>query len=257
MEATGWMVALPAAILLIVASFSVLVWFGIPWAGRRLQTARLAARCAARRAIVLSYDDSPGAVVTSALADLLARHGVRASFYAIGREALARPDLVARLLAEGHEIGSHTQDHRNAWKSLPWVTFRDIRAGQRSLDRLGVPPGSFRPPFGKTTPATLVALWRQRAPLAFWTVDSRDSWEDPRPIAEVLSALETQSGGVLLMHDCDRPLRARSGHDHRAYVLALTEAVIDLAARRGFAILRFCDLEEPLGPTRGPAETRR
>jgi len=233
------------------------LWFGLPHALRLFQVRRLRFACAARRVIVLSYDDGPGVRVTSALLDIFARHGVRASFYAIGREALARPDLVTRLLAEGHEIGSHTQDHRNAWKSLPWVTFRDIRAGQRSLDRLGVPPGSFRPPFGKTTPATLVALWRQRAPLAFWTVDSRDSWEDPRPIAEVLSALETQSGGVLLMHDCDRPLRARSGHDHRAYVLALTEAVIDLAARRGFAILRFCDLEEPLGPTRGPAETRR
>jgi hypothetical protein len=74
-------------------------------------------------------------------------------------------------------------------------------------------------------------------------VDSRDSWEDPLPIPEVLAQLDTQGGGVVLMHDSDCPPRSRSEHDHEAHVLALTEAILDMAALRGFAILRFCDLE--------------
>lgn len=236
------------AILLAVSLF----WFALPLLARRIGVGHLARVCAARRAIVLTYDDGPGEMVTTAVLDLLARRGARATFFAIGREAVARSGTVDRLIREGHEVGNHTQDHRNAWKSLPWATIRDIRAGRRSLDRLGVPPGPFRPPFGKVTWATLFEVWRSRQSLAFWTVDSRDSWEDPRSIPEVLAMLEAQGGGVVLMHDRDAPPRARPGHDHRQHVLALTEAILDMAALKGFAILRFCDLEEAskFSPTR-------
>lgn len=220
-----------------------LAWFGVPLLLRRAQTLRLMRLCAARRAIVLSYDDGPGGRVTPALCNLLARRGQRATFFAIGRAAGAHPEGIARLLADGHEVGNHTQDHLNAWKSLPWAAPRDIRAGRCSLDRLGVPHGAFRPPFGKMTLASLIEIWRTGQTPAFWTIDSRDSWEDPRPIADVLARIEAQGGGVVLMHDCDRQPRARAGHDHGAHVLALTEAILDLAQHKGFAILRFCDLE--------------
>lgn len=219
-------------------------WFAVPVVLRRRQVARLARACAARRAIVLSYDDGPGEAVTPALLDLLARRGVRASFFVIGREAGARPGHVARLLSEGHEVGNHTQDHRNAWKSPPWVPVPDIRAGRRSLDRLGVPPGPFRPPFGKMTPATWIETWRTGQSVAFWTVDSRDSWEIPLAVPAVLGLLEARRGGVVLMHDRDSPPRARPEHDHCRHVLALTEAIIDFADHNGFVILRLCDLDK-------------
>lgn len=228
------------------------VWFALPLVVRRIGIGHLTRVCATRRAIVLTYDDGPGEMVTAAVVDRLARRGTHATFFLIGREAIARPGVVARLVEQGHEIGNHTQEHRNAWKSVPWVTVRDIRAGRRSLDRLAVPPGPFRPPFGKVTLATLAEIWRSRQPLAFWTLDSRDSWENPRPIPEVLAKLEAQGGGVVLMHDRDAPPRARPGHDHRRHVLALTEAILDMAALKGFAVLRFCDLEEAskFNPTR-------
>lgn len=222
---------------------AVVLWFAQPHLLRRRRIRRLVARCAARRAIVLSYDDGPGAELTPALLDLLARRGARASFYMIGRESLARPATVARVLAGGHEVANHTQEHLNAWKVWPWRALRDLHAGRATLDRLGAAPRSFRPPYGKMTPLTWLATWRSRERIAFWTVDSRDSWEVPLPIPEVLAQIDTLGGGVVLMHDCDCPPRARSGHDHGAHVLALTEAILDMAALRGFAILRLCDLE--------------
>ncbi len=225
----------------LLIGLAAVLWFALPWVDRQRRTARLAACCAARRAIVLSYDDGPGARVTPDLLDLLGRHGAKASFFVIGRVAEARPDLIARLLAEGHEIGNHTQEHLNAWKVWPWRAPQDLRAGRKTLDRLGIPAGSFRPPYGKVTLASWLAAWLSGQMLAFWTLDTRDSWEHPRPIAEVLARLEAQGGGVVLMHDCDDPPRAGPGHG--THIQAMTMAILDLAGRKGFALLRFCDLQ--------------
>ena len=219
----------------------VLLWFAISVVHRRIATRNLAARCAQQRAIVLTYDDGPSTSVSPRLADLLRDHDVRATFFMIGRNAEHRSQIAERLRREGHEIGSHTRDHVNAWKIAPWRAVPDIRAGDDSLRALGLSPQSFRPPFGKSTPLTLLHALRTRLRLAYWTVDSRDSW-DRRPVAEVLDSLEQQGGGVVLMHDFDLPLRGPTPEAHPEYLLDMTEALIEFAARRGFTLLRFTDL---------------
>ncbi len=225
----------------------LLLWFAIPVMHRRIATRRLAARCAQRRAIVLTYDDGPSAGVSPRLADLLRARGARATFFVIGRDVERHPDVLDRLKGEGHEIGNHTHDHGNAWKIAPWRAVPDIRAGSESLRAHGVTPGTFRPPFGKSTPATLFHAWRSRLRLAFWTVDTRDSW-DRRPVAEVLDSLERQGGGVVLMHDFDLPRRGPTPEAHPDYLLTMTEALIEFAAKRNFAILRFGDLFDGPAP---------
>ena len=136
---------------------SALVWFGLPVLHRQMITARLAAACARHNAIVLTYDDGPNAMMTPVLADVLARSDTKATFFVIGDFAQAAPQIVARLAAEGHEIGSHTQTHSNAWKTTPWKAVRDLMAGHKTLTRLGIPTRTFRPPFGKSTLSTLIA----------------------------------------------------------------------------------------------------
>ena len=239
-----------AALALLAA---VVAWFGVPILLRRLQTARLRALCAARRTIVLTYDDGPGAALSPRLAEILRRHGVRATFFAIGGQAVRRPAVIATLLGDGHEVANHSHDHVNAWRALPWRAVRDIRAGRHVLAGLGGNGGLFRPPYGKSTPATLLYGWRARIRFAYWTVDSRDSWETPRPVAEVLDMVERDGGGVVLMHDFDRAPRGREGHDHQAHVLRLTESLIDHARRHGYAIAPLGEMLLPSLPARPPA----
>ena len=215
------------------------LWFGAGLLHRRFATARLAILCRQHRAVVLTYDDGPNPAMTPTLADLLARTGTKASFFMIGGFAQAAPQIVARLAAEGHEIGSHTQTHSNAWKTTPWVAMRDLAAGRQTLARLGITTNIFRPPFGKTTFGTLMAGWGQR--FAFWTVDPQDSW-NRRPVADVLAEIDQKGGGVVLMHDVERPRRGPAPEAHPAYLLELTEALIAFAAAKGYRILRFGDL---------------
>jgi peptidoglycan/xylan/chitin deacetylase (PgdA/CDA1 family) len=221
------------------------VWFLAPLLLRRWQTRHLVSLCASKKAIVLTFDDGPSLEATPALADLLAQHGTRASFFVVGNRAEANPGLVARLLSEGHEIGNHTQTHLNAWKVSPLASLRDIRAGRRTLALLGVPHGSFRPPYGKTTLATLLDLWISREKPAFWTIDTRDSWEHPRSVAEVLEMIEHQGGGVVLMHDFGAAPRGAADHNHPEHVLQMTKAIISYANDQNFALGRFGDLVAP------------
>lgn len=221
-------------------------WFGVPVVFRWLASRELARRTRARKAIVLTYDDGPSDILTSRLADLLKSRGISATFFVIGRKAVANPDALHRLLEDGHEIGNHSQEHLNAWKTGPLRALRDIRDGAGCLLDLGADHTAFRPPFGKSTLATLLCSLRRGTRLAFWTHDSRDSW-NRLPVSHVLEQLGAAGGGVVLMHDFDLPRRGPSPEKHRDYVLLLTESIIDFAEANNFRIIPFRDLFDDQG----------
>lgn len=238
-------------ILLLLLALSLLaiglLWFAVPFALRLAETRRLRNLCVRKRAIVLSYDDGPSQSVSPALVALLAERKAPATFFLLGGNAAARPALVRKLQSDGHEIGSHTRDHSNAWKTTPWRALRDVQAGRAVLREIGVPTRLFRPPFGKTTLASLVQRLWARLRFAYWTVDSRDSW-DRRPVEDILSEIAAQGGGVVLMHDFDAPQRGPTPMEHHDYVLGLTASLIEFARRNGFTLMRFGDLyDSPAG----------
>lgn len=246
-----------AGIAVLAAAGLAAAWFLVPFALRRVAEARLARRCREARAIVLSYDDGPGPELTPRLLDLLKAEGVPASFFVLGRHAEASPGLVRRLVEEGHEVGSHTRDHANAWKTGPLAFARDLAAGIRTAGALGADRGLFRPPYGKMTLAGLADGVRRGLRYGWWTVDTRDSWAC-RPIGEVLGEIEAKGGGVVLMHDFDEYPRAvgapgAAGASHAEHVLALTGRIIALARERGYRLMRLGDLGRDGAPLPGRA----
>lgn len=106
--------------------------------------------------IALTFDDGPNPTATPYLLDILARHGVHATFFLIGRFALSEPALTRRIAAEGHSVGNHTMTH-------PWLPRHsdarireEIHGCNRALeDTLGQPVTLFRPPHGARRPAVL------------------------------------------------------------------------------------------------------
>ncbi|MFX0547526.1 polysaccharide deacetylase family protein [Roseovarius sp. S1116L3] len=233
-----------AVFCMALAAFAVVAWFGTAILFRRQATRELAKRARACRAIVLTYDDGPSEGLTLRLAELLKRRRVRATFFVIGQNAMRYPETIRRLLNDGHEIGNHTFDHLNAWKTGPFRAARDIRKGQQQLDALGIENNMFRPPFGKSTLLTLGYNLMRRTRMAFWTYDSRDSW-NRLPSGQILEDLKIAGGGVILMHDFDRPHRGPSPEDHQEYILDLTEKIITYAEENSFNIIPFNELFAP------------
>ena len=79
---------------------------------------QLPAKAMARREIALTLDDGPDPDVTPRVLDLLDRHGVKATFFCIGRKAQQYPDLCREIVARGHGVENHTQRHRHHFSLL-------------------------------------------------------------------------------------------------------------------------------------------
>jgi peptidoglycan/xylan/chitin deacetylase (PgdA/CDA1 family) len=208
-------------------------------AGRLAYAAQLRQRMALRRhcreqgAVVLTYDDGPGQVLTPQLLDLLGERGGRATFFALGRRAAHMPELLDRIVGEGHEVGCHTYDHTNAWHVPGRAAARDVHAGYDALAPWMAADGPFRPPFGKVSRATLAAARTRGVPVCLWTHDSGDTHPVPRDPEAVIDAVVADGGGVVLMHDFDRDPPEPDRVDR---ILAVTAGLVDAAHREGFAV---------------------
>lgn len=107
-----------------------------------------------RPLVALTFDDGPCPATTPRLLDLLAHHRVTATFFVTGAQAVRHPQLIRRIVAQGHAVGNHAF-HHNRFRMFfqPSLMAREIGDTQRALTRLGIVPLVFRPPVGITTPA--------------------------------------------------------------------------------------------------------
>ena len=152
--------------------------------------------------IVLTFDDGPDPVGTPAVLDALAAHGATATFFVLLTRVRSRPDLVARVLAQGHEIGLHGADHR----PLPHFAYAEARARTAAaayeLEALtGTPVRWFRPPYGAQTPRTWLAVRRAGLVPVMWGPTTWD-WRELPQDERVRKAQEgARAGAVVLAHD--------------------------------------------------------
>lgn len=203
---------------------------------RMIQECELSRLCRRTRSLVLSYDDGPGGDLTPSILDLLACYRGTATFFPLGFRVANNAEVVDRIVAEGHEVGCHGQDHLNAWKVWPWEAVGDIERGYQSMCRWVARDGLFRPPYGKLSLPTWWAVRRRGARIGWWTIDSGDTslcLPDPRKTVE---AAVRAGGGIVLLHDFDRST-SRVG-----FVLRTTELLLRAAEREGWAIKQLGNL---------------
>ena len=118
--------------------------------------------------LYLTFDDGPVPEVTPWVLDTLADFQAHATFFCVGANVVRYPDLIQRILSEGHVVGSHTFHHLSGWASENDTYFQDVRRCARLL-------GSdlFRPPYGRIKPAQAKFLQRHYR-IVMWDVLSGD-----------------------------------------------------------------------------------
>lgn len=94
--------------------------------------------------IYLSFDDGPHPVVTPFVLDLLKKYNARATFFCIGKNVEAYPEVYRRILAEGHSVGNHTYHHPNGAGTGVEEYLEDVRKAAAVIDSK-----LFRPPYGR------------------------------------------------------------------------------------------------------------
>jgi peptidoglycan/xylan/chitin deacetylase (PgdA/CDA1 family) len=163
-----------------------------------------------RKEVVLTFDDGPEPGPTARILDALGRECVKASFFLLGRNALAHPELPRRALAEGHTVAHHSFSH-------PILNRMPLAAAEAEIDRgfaavdsalygtAGRAPATpfFRFPGFASSPALLDRL-EQRGIVVFGSDLWASDWNPMTPeqeLALVLSRIEATQGGIVLFHD--------------------------------------------------------
>ena len=193
------------------------------------------------RTVALTFDDGPGPS-TAAVLDVLQQAQVPATFFVVGKEVAADPEMLRRILAAGHALGNHTWSHKIPRAAVGWnrstLAGEIERTRQAVIDAGGLKPCLFRPPGGIVKGADGVS--RQAGlSVILWSVDTRD-WADPptggKSFAAVIrkraAAGLAEEHPVILLHD---------GGGNRAATVAALVGIIEDYRAHGY---RFVTLDK-------------
>ncbi|MCO5972012.1 polysaccharide deacetylase family protein [Actinoallomurus soli] len=165
-----------------------------------LQAARTDNRCTRGR-VALTFDDGPD-IYTPQILKVLRAYGVRATFFAMGQKAAARPALIRAEVADGHLVENHSWNHPHMadldQAQIDW----QLNATQRAITAAGAPaPTLFRPPFGNTNTTVDGEAKLAGMRVIRWSIDT-DDWRGREPGDIAASVLDqVVPGSVVLMHD--------------------------------------------------------
>jgi peptidoglycan-N-acetylglucosamine deacetylase len=153
--------------------------------------------------IAITFDDGPHSQNTPRLLDMLRARNIKATFFVVGRNVDLYPGIARQIVAEGHEIASHTYTHRLLTKMGDDQVRQELDKTRDAIVKAtGVQPRVMRPPYG-------ALLQRQREwvhaeygyPTVLWSVDPND-WQRPGSAAICSRILtQTSSGAIILAHD--------------------------------------------------------
>ncbi len=203
--------------------------------------------------LALTFDDGPDPRWTPAILDILKQEQVPATFFIIGKNGQANPELVRRIVNEGHELGNHTFTHPNLGEVPLKLTELELNATQRLIEsETGRSSVLFRPPYfgdaeaDKPQEVEPAILAQQLGYVMVGLRIDPNDWQLPvtadqiieRTISRAEDSNPETRGEVILLHD--------SGGDRSATVEALPRLIHELKAR-GF---RFVPVSELGGLTR-------
>jgi cellulose synthase/poly-beta-1,6-N-acetylglucosamine synthase-like glycosyltransferase/peptidoglycan/xylan/chitin deacetylase (PgdA/CDA1 family)/spore germination protein YaaH len=192
--------------------------------------------------VAITFDDGPDPKWTPKILEILRRKKAPAAFFVLGTQAQHYPDLLERIVREGHEIGNHTYSHQNLAETSDEQTELELNATTRLIEAVtDRSTALFRPPYNSdgtpTQPGEMSAL-RVARDLGYLTVTQSidpDDWERPGVEALVSRVREQRAarGAIILLHD---------GGGDRSQTVEALPAIIDALRSRGDEIVPLSEI---------------
>jgi peptidoglycan/xylan/chitin deacetylase (PgdA/CDA1 family) len=182
--------------------------------------------------VALTFDDGPRPGSTDLVLDILAELGVSATFFCVGKNVLAYPDLARRIRASGHAVGSHSFTHPDPEKTaLPALARDYVRGRQALVEVLGEDTGLFRPPRGHLNVASAALVRRLGLRPWLWSLNPEDWRAGAVQVDIEASAGQATAGDVVLLHDWIEQPWAPEALNRSATIDALVEIVSQVRER--------------------------
>ncbi|WP_088835141.1 polysaccharide deacetylase family protein [Paenibacillus tyrfis] len=182
---------------------------------------------AASGQVALTFDDAPDTTFTPQVLDVLKKYQVRATFFLVGAQAEKHPEMVKRIVREGHVIGNHSYSHKLFTKLSDDLFQSQVLQTQQTLKRLiGYSPRLLRPPYGEISESQLLWASEHGYRIVNWNVDSLD-WKQlgqEKVISNIIT--NVKPGSIILQHSGGGP-----GQDLNGTVQALPTVIQTLKSR--------------------------
>ncbi|KAI9005678.1 hypothetical protein DFJ74DRAFT_712712 [Hyaloraphidium curvatum] len=193
-----------------------------------------AINCVNPRHLALTFDDGPSSF-TPTLLNYLRQKNVKATFFVVGSQVDALPQILVQAFNEGHQIASHTYSH----PSLPSLGSAAIlselqRTEQAIVSRIGVAPVYMRPPYGDVDQRTGTVIRSFGEKITVWSFDSND-WRytgDSQAVIDSFASLPPPSSG---------PGVIALAHDIHSWTVEAMPAVIDLLRGKGYQLVTLSE----------------
>lgn len=186
-----------------------------------------------KKQVALTFDAAWGNEDTQQILDILAKHNVHVTFFMTGGWVSEYPDDVKAILAAGHDLGNHSENHKNMSQLSDEQKTEELMSVHNKVKELtGVEMCLFRPPYGDYDNAVVKNAMENHYYPIQWSVDSLD-WKDygvQSIIDTVLNHKELKNGAIILMHN---------GAKYTAQAL---DAVITGLEEKGYEIVPVSEL---------------
>ena len=157
-----------------------------------------------KKIVYLTFDDGPHPVATPFVLNELKKYNALATFFCIGKNVKAHPEIYKRILDEGHTVGNHTQNHLNGWKTDNKIYLADIAEAANYIDS-----DLFRPPYGRITSFQAkqlpAAMKGRKSKVIMWDVLSADfdtTIDGEQCLSNVI--FNAKEGSVIVFHDSEK-----------------------------------------------------
>ncbi len=180
-------------------------------------------------AVYFTFDDGPNPVYTPQILDVLSRYGVRATFFVIGRLVEVYPEIIERIIAEGHTVANHTWNHELLTGLSREEFDQTVGAAQAALGEHATP--CIRPPYAAANALTREWSADHGLVLHLWSVSPSDWLQAPAEEMAEYMVKRIRPGSVVLLHDGGGP---------RTETIKALELTLEQLADRDFRYEPLC-----------------
>lgn len=183
--------------------------------------------------IALTFDDGPNPEFTPKVLELLQKYEAKASFFCIGKNVKAHPEILKLIDLQNHTIGNHSFSHSSK------IDFNDKKAWLEEINSTDLviqktivkKPNFFRPPFGVATPHLAKAIQETQHKFIGWDVRSFDTVPKHTPEKVVDRILKkVRPGSIILLHD------------HLQNIVPILEQLLPALQKRNFKFVTIDEL---------------
>jgi len=153
-----------------------------------------------RDEVALTFDDGPNIGTTEKVMRILDAHGVKGTFFEVGKAIDAEPQITRALYADGQLLGNHSY-HHDQWRWLD-PSYPELERTQKAFERaIGTCPVLYRPPHGDRTPFLARVVRDHNMHIVMWSASAGDWATDNAALVARRILDQARPGAILLLHD--------------------------------------------------------